>query len=52
MQAVTLWPLFKVTHCTYRTSGLNVKREKKKKKRQKNEKKKKKHARDKSIASI
>lgn len=26
-QKVTLWPLFKAVHCTYRTRELNVKRD-------------------------
>lgn len=36
-QIVTLWPLFKAVHCTYRTRELNVKRDGGKEKRKKNE---------------
>lgn len=36
-QIVTLWPLFKAVHCTYRTRELNVKRDGGKEKGKKNE---------------
>lgn len=36
-QIVTLWPLFKAVHCTYRTREPNVRRDGGEEKRKKNE---------------